>query len=114
MDIDELSRHIKEGRQLGVQYGIIKGYFKSVECNTVGINVSRQLTDLCTHATQFVKGITHLRHVATIHLQEHTATSHTYYKSEKRFVLRLSTKQVLAVLTPKGKACTLNFAGICT
>lgn len=66
--IDELSRLTKEGRQLVVQCGVINGYLESAECDTVGINIPRQLTDLRTRTTQFVKGVTRLRRVAATHL----------------------------------------------
>ena len=66
--IDELSRHIDEGRLLVVQCGTIKGYLESAECDTVGQNVPRQLTNLRARATQFVKGVTRLRRVAATHL----------------------------------------------
>ena len=66
--IDELSRHIDEGRQLVVQCETIKGYLERAECDIVGRNIPRQLTDLRARATQFVKGVTRLRRVAATHL----------------------------------------------
>lgn len=66
--IDELSRHIDEGRKLVVLCETIKGYLESAECDTVSQNIPRKLTEIRARATQFVKGVTRLRRVAATHL----------------------------------------------
>ena len=66
--VDELKRVNNEGRQLLVQCQTMKERHAITEGSVVSENIPRQLSDLRSKTTQFVKGATRFMRTAATHL----------------------------------------------
>lgn len=68
--IDEMSRLNEDGRKLLVQCKVIMEQHATLSLtgDIVGINIPRQLADLRSRCTQFVKGVTRSKRTAATHL----------------------------------------------
>ncbi len=66
--MDELSRLSTQEKSLLVQCRATRERHASPDCNSVGENIPRQLSDLRSQVTPFVRGVTRFKRTAATHL----------------------------------------------